>query len=69
LAAERGVCVPWLDFDGRWLVVSRARWKHVAEGPEECPGEPLRALAIDTSAERLELVELAEVTGVVTIDD
>ncbi len=70
--ADGRMCVPWLDFDGRWAVLSRATLGRDEHGYEYCdaPGSRARSVAVlDTHADELELVELMDIVGVATIDD
>ncbi len=66
------VCVPWMDFDGRWVVVSRAKWTRGGDDYDVCSPTATKTLsivALDTSAETLSLVEITGAIGVATIDD
>jgi hypothetical protein len=70
--AEYDRCVPWLDFDGRWLVVSRAKWLEQDDGVKTCEPSAERLLPVsvlDTSADDLVLVVIEDAKGVATIDD
>ncbi len=69
--ANRDRCISWLDFDGRWLVMSRTEKARSEHGPFcGVPGtKPLPAIVLDTQSKPLELVELQEVIGVATIED
>lgn len=70
--AEGDVCITWLDFDGRWAVMSRETRGRDENGYDYCgaPGSKARSVAVlDTRADELELVELTDVVGVATIDN
>ena len=72
MVANRDLCVSWLDFDGRWLVISRTKPLGNEEGVPACyprRSEPLPVLVLDTQSKPLELVELTDVVGVATIAD
>ncbi|MDP8956880.1 MAG: hypothetical protein M3N24_07985 [Actinomycetota bacterium] len=69
---DKGRCVSWLDFDGRWLVISRSLKARADATIPLCgvPGaEPLPVVVLDMRAEPLELVELTDIVGVATLDD
>lgn len=70
--ADGDACITWLDFDGRWAVLSRETRGRDERGHEYCgaPGSDTRSVAVlDTRADRLELVELIDILGVATIHD
>lgn len=65
-------CMSRLDFDGRWVVLSRESQGRDDSGSVYCgaPSTRTRSLAVfDTHAEDLELIELTNVVGIATIDD
>ncbi|MGH2758613.1 MAG: hypothetical protein ACRDKJ_03510 [Actinomycetota bacterium] len=69
--ADGDQCVPRLDFDGRWLVVSRAKWDE-RDGALVCEPSAVRSLpvsVIDTSADEQQIVVIVDVKGIATIDD
>jgi hypothetical protein len=69
--ANGDVCVPWLDYDGRWLVVSRAKWTRGTDAYDVCrptASKALAAVVLDSTDPRA-LVQLSETVGVATIDD
>jgi hypothetical protein len=68
--APNELCVTRLDFDGRWLVISRGKPGRDEFGSRSCyaaDAEPLPLRVLDSRAGRLELVELSRVIGVATI--
>ena len=68
--APNEMCVTRLDFDGRWLVISRGKPGDDERGLRSCfptEAEPLAIRVLDTRASRLELVELPNIVGVATI--
>lgn len=70
--SNNDVCVPWLDYDGRWLVVSRANWTRGPDGVDECrpsASKALAAIAFDANEPDGNAVLLTATIGVVTIDD
>jgi hypothetical protein len=64
---ERDECLNWLDFDGRWLIISRMP----GVGRPGCvPGSsPSPVVVIDTNAAKPTLQELRGVFGAATIVD
>lgn len=68
--AKSNLCISWLDFDGRWLVMSRIGQTREKSGQPSCDeSKPLPVLVLDSQAARLRLVELPEVVGLATIED
>ncbi len=70
--APNELCVARLDFDGRWLVVSRTTKARDEFGQRSCyatDAEPLPVRVLDSRAKRLELLELPNIVGVATIGD
>lgn len=62
--ASRDDRITWLDFDGRWVVLSRRE-----DAPPGEPGDPLPTRLVDTRDEEPEVRDLPDVLGKTTIAD
>lgn len=63
---NRDECLSWLDFDGRWLIISRTL---PSEKGQACDwdGKQLSVVAVDANADKPTAQELNNVSGTATI--